>query len=135
MSLDSARAVYPLLVNLAKDLSQAARERRTVVWVSYDDFCARCKTVGVSETPRTISTKVLKPLQAVLLEQGLPDLSALIISKPKARTDSGNLLRPADGWWEPYVAKKESAVGDISFWFKRFQAARDYTDWPEAAPF
>jgi hypothetical protein len=135
MSLDSARAVYPLLVNLAKDLSQAAKERRTVVWVSYDDFCARCKAVGVNETPRTISTKVLKPLQAVLLEQGLPDLSALIISKPKARTDSGNLLRPSDAWWEPYVANKESALGDISFWFKRFQAARDYSDWPEAAPF
>jgi hypothetical protein len=135
MSLDSARAVYPLLVNLAKDLSLATRDRRTVVWVSYDEFCTRCKAVGVNETPRTISTKVLKPLQAVCLEKGLPDLSALIIQKPKARTDSGNLLRPSDGWWEPYVAKEETTVGDISFWYKRYQAARDYPDWPEAAPF
>ena len=135
MSLDSARAVYPLLVNLAKDLSQATRDRRTVVWVSYDEFCTRCKAVGVNETPRTISTKVLKPLQAVCLEQGLPDLTALIIQKPKARTDSGNLLRPSDGWWEPYVAKNEAAVGDVSFWYKRYQAARDYPDWPEAPPF
>jgi hypothetical protein len=135
MSLENVRAVYPLLVNLAKDLSQASRERRTVVWVSYDDFCQRCKAVGVNETPRTISTKVLKPLQAACLENGLPDLSALIIQKPKARTDSGNLLRPSDHWWEPYVAKNETTVGDISFWFKRFQAARDYSDWPEAPPF
>ncbi len=135
MSLENARAVYPLLVNLAKDLSQASRERRPVVWVSYDDFCQRCRSVGVNETSRTITTKVLKPLQALLLEKGLPDLSAMIITKPKARTDSGNLLRPSDGWWEPYVARNEAVVGDVSFWFKRFQAARDYADWPEAPPF
>ena len=135
MSLDSARAVYPLLVNLAKDLSSAARERRSIVWVSYDDLCSRVKSVGLNETPRTISTKVLKPLQAICLEQGLPDLSALIIQKPKSRTDSGNLIRPSDGWWEPYVAREEASVGDISFWFKRFQSARDFADWPEAAPF
>ena len=135
MSLDNARAVYPLLVGLAKDLSLASRERRMVVWVSYDEFCQRCKTVGVNETPRTISTKVLKPLQAVCIEKGLPDLSALIIQKPKSRIDSGNLIRPSDGWWEPYVAQNETTVGDISFWFKRFQAARDYDEWPDPAPF
>ena len=135
MSLDSAKTVYPLLVALAKDLSLAAKERRTVVWVSYDELCQRCKTIGVNETPRTISTKVLKPLQAACLEHGLPDLSALIIQKPKSRIDSGNLLRPADAWWEPYVTKAETTVGDIGFWFKRFQAARDYEGWPEAAPF
>lgn len=135
MSLDSARAVYPLLVNLAKDLSLAAKEKRMVVWVSYDDLCQRCKQVGVNETPRTISTKVLKPLQAICLEQGLPDLSALIITKPKSRIDSGNLLRPADAWWEPYIAKEEAALGDVSFWFKRFQAARDFDAWPEVPPF
>ena len=135
MSLDSARAVYPLLVNLAKDLSQATRDKRQVVWVSYDDFCQRCRAYGVNETPRTISTKVLKPLQAACLEKGLPDLTALIIQKPKARTDSGNLLRPSDAWWEPYVTNAETTVGDISFWYKRYQASRDYPDWPEAPPF
>ncbi len=135
MSLENARKVYPLLVELAKDLSLASRERRTVVWMSYDDFCQKCKAIGVNETPRTISAKVLKPLQALCLEHGLPDLSSLIIQKPKARTDSGNLLKPHDAWWEPYTTKGESAVGDVSFWYKRYQAARDYETYPEAPPF
>ena len=135
MSLENARAVYPLLVNLAKDLSQANREKRSVVWVSYDDFCQKCRQIGVNETPRTITTKVLKPIQALCLEKGLPDLSALIIQKPKSRIDSGNLIKPSDGWWEPYVTGSETTVGDITFWYKRFQAARDYPDWPEAPPF
>ena len=74
MSLENARAVYPIMVQLARDLSQAAKERRPVVWVSYDDLCVRCKEVGVKETPRTIATKLLKPLQAACLEKGLPDL-------------------------------------------------------------
>ena len=112
MSVESARAVYPILVRLARDLAQAARERRTAVWISYDDFCQRCKEVGVKETPRTIATKLLKPLQAACLEHSLPDLSALIIQKPKARSDFGNLLRPADGWWEPtsHAARRPSAT-------------------------
>jgi hypothetical protein len=131
MSLDRARAVYPILVRLAHDLAQAARERRTVVWVSYDDFCQRCKEVGVKETPRTIATKLLKPLQIACLERSLPDLSALIIQKPKPRSDFGLLLRPSDGWWEPYVARGETTVGDVAFWFKHYQAARDYSEWPE----
>jgi hypothetical protein len=135
MSLENARAVYPLLVGLAKDLSLASREKRTVVWVSYDEFCQRCKTVGLNETPRTITSKVLKPLQAICLEKGLPDLSALIIQKPKSRTDSGNLIRPSDHWWEPYVTANQAAVGDIGFWFKRFQNARDFEEWPETVPF
>src|SRR4051812_21925148 len=132
MSLDSARAVYPILVRLAHDLSLAARERRTAVWVSYDDFCQRCKEVGIKETPRTIASKLLKPLQAACLESNLPDLSALIIQKPKARSDFGNLLRPADGWWDIYVEKGESTVGDVAFWFNAFKNARDYEAWPEA---
>ncbi len=132
MSLESARAVYPILVSLAQELSSAARERRAVRWVSYDDFCLRCKEVGVKETPRTVATKLLKPLQAACLENNMPDLSALIIQKPKARSDFGDLLRPTDGWWEPYVAKGETTVGNVNFWFKQFQAARDYADWPEA---
>ncbi|MCA1684755.1 MAG: hypothetical protein LC745_01970, partial [Planctomycetia bacterium] len=131
MSLESAKAVYPILVNLARELGQAARERRTARWVSYDDFCQLCKDVGVKETPRTIATKLLKPLQAACLENSMPDLSALIIQKPKARSDFGNLLRPADGWWEPYVARGETTVGDVVFWFKHFQAARDFAEWPE----
>ena len=132
MSLDSARAVYPILIQLARDLSQAVQDRRPPVWVSYDDFCQRCKDVGIKETPRTIATKLLKPLQAACLENNKPDLSALVIQKPKARSDFGNLLRPADGWWEIYVTRGEAAVGDVAFWFKAFQAARDYPDWPEA---
>ena len=132
MSLDSARAVYPLLVRLAHDLAQAARERRTPVWISYDDLCQRCKDVGVKETPRTISAKLLKPLQALCLQHQMPDLSALIIQKPKARSDFGNLLRPSDGWWEIYVERGETTVGDVVFWFKHYQTARDYADWPEA---
>ena len=132
MSLDSVRAVYPLLVQIARDLAQANRDRRTAVWVSYDDFCQRCKDVGVKETPRTIATKILKPLQAACLEHSLPDLSALVIQKPKARSDFGNLLRPADAWWEPYVTRGEAAVGDVQFWYRSFQAARDYAEWPEA---
>ena len=132
MSLDSVRAAYPILVQIARDLSQAAKDRRTAIWVSYDDFCQRCRDVGVKETPRTIATKLLKPLQSACLEKGLPDLSALIIQKPKARSDFGNLIRPSDGWWEPYVVKGEATVGEVEFWFRQYQAARDYADWPEA---
>src|SRR5689334_7849813 len=132
MSLDNARAAYPILVRLARDLSQAARERRTVVWVSYDDFCTRCKEVGIKETPRTIAAKLLKPLQAACLEHNLPDLSALIIQKPKARSDFGNLIRPSDGWWEIYVERDGVVVGDVKFWFDKYRAARDFGDWPEA---
>ena len=135
MSVESARAVYPIIVRMANDLALAARERRTAVWISYDDFCQRCKEVGIKETPRTIATKLLKPLQAACLEHSLPDLSALVIQKPKARSDFGNLPRPADGWWEAYVERGEATVGDVAFWFKHYQAARDYTDWPETAFF
>jgi hypothetical protein len=132
MSLESARAVYPILVSLAKELAVDARERRTARWISYDDFCQKCKEVGVKETPRTIATKLLKPLQAACLDKSMPDLSALIIQKPKARSDFGNLLKPSDGWWEPYVTRGETTVGDVLFWFKQYQAARDYEEWPEA---
>ena len=113
MSIETVRTVYPILISLARELSEAARERRTARWVSYDDLCQRCKEVGVKETPRTIATKLLKPLQAACLEKSLPDLSSLIIQKPKARSDFGNLLRPSDGWWEPYVARGETTVGDV----------------------
>jgi hypothetical protein len=132
MSLENARLAYPILVRLARELSQAARERRAPVWISYDDFCNRCKDVGIKETPRTIVTKLLKPLQAACLEHEKPDLSALIIQKPKARSDFGDLLRPSDGWWEPYIARGEVAAVSVPFWFKHFQEARDYPDWPEA---
>jgi hypothetical protein len=130
MSLENARSAYPILVRLARDLSQAVRERRTVVWVSYDDFCQSCKDVGIKETPRTIATKLLKPLQAACLEHGMPDLSAIVIQKPKARSDFGNLLRPSDGWWESYVSRGEATAGDVKFWFDQFKLARDH-DWPE----
>ena len=132
MSLENARAAYPILVRLARELSLAVREHRNVNWVSYDDFCNLCKEVGIKETPRTIAAKLLKPLQAACIEQAKPDLSSLIIQKPKARSDFGNLLRPSDGWWEVYVTRGDAAAGDVQFWFKQFQTARDYPDWPEA---
>jgi hypothetical protein len=132
MSLENARAAYPILTRLARELSEAVRERRTLVWISYDEFCQRCKEVGVKETPRTIAAKILKPLQSACIEHAMPDLSSLIIQKPKARSDFGNLLRPSDGWWEPYVARGEAVVGDVKFWFEHYKAARDYADWPEA---
>jgi len=131
MSLENARAAYPILVGMAHDLSLAARERRTALWVSYDDFCQRCKDVGIKETPRTIAAKLLKPLQQICIDQSMPDLSSLVIQKPKARSDFGNLLRPADAWWEPYVTRGETTVGDVNFWFKQFQTARDFPEWPE----
>jgi hypothetical protein len=132
MSLENARVAYPILVRLARDLSLAVRDRRGAVWISYDDLCQHCKEVGIKETPRTIVAKLLKPIQAACLEHSMPDLSALIIQKPKARSDFGNLLRPSDGWWEPYVARGEATVGDVKFWFEKFKIARDYEAWPEA---
>ena len=132
MSLDNARVAYPLLVRLANELAAAARERRNVNWISYDEFCTRCRELGLNETPRTIANKVLKPLQAACLERGLPDLSALVIQKPKSRTDFGNLLRPSDGWWEAYTERDGISVGDVTFWFNQYRAARDYSEWPEA---
>lgn len=131
MSLDNARAAYPILVQLAREASSAARDRRMAVWVSYDDFCMKCKDVGIKETPRTIAVKLLKPLQAACIDHGHPDLSALIIAKPKARGDFGNLLRPADGWWEAYLDRDGVAAGDVKFWFEKYKVARDYEGWPE----
>ena len=75
MSLENARAAYPILVQIARDLGSAVRERRNVTWVSYDDFCARCKELGIKETPRTVMTKLLKPVQAACVEHNLPDLA------------------------------------------------------------
>ena len=132
MSLDNARAAYPILVQLARDLAQAVRDRRMAVWISYDDLSNRCKEVGIKETPRTIVAKLLKPLQAACLEHNLPDLTALVIQKPKPRADFGNLHRPTDSWWEPYTDRDGVAAGDIKFWFDQYKAARDYEDWPEA---
>lgn len=131
MSLDLARAAYPILVRIARDLSLAAKERRAT-WVTYDDLCQQCKEIGLKETPRTVSAKLLKPLQAACLEHERPDLSALIIQKPKNRADFGSLLRPSDGWWELYVERGETTVGDVKFWFDHYRNARDYEEWPEA---
>lgn len=131
MSLDNARAAYPLLVRLARELAQASRDHRPTQWISYDDFCQKCKDLGIKETPRTIAAKLLKPLQAACLEQQRPDLSALIIQKPKNRKDFGDLLRPSDGWWDIYAERDGVAVGDVKFWFEQYRAARDYDAWPE----
>ena len=132
MSLENARAAYPILVRMAHDLAAAARERRNIPWVSYDEFCHRCEEIGVKETPRTIVAKLLRPLQAACLEHDRPDLSSLVIQKPKSRTDFGNLIRPADSWWEVYITRGDVAAIEIPFWFDRYRAARDYADWPEA---
>src|SRR5512143_1408917 len=110
MSLDNARMAYPILVRLAREQSQAVREQRNLVWVSYDEFCLKCREVGIKETPRTITGKLLKPLQAACLEHNLPDLSALIVQKPKSRSSSGNLVRPSDGWWDVYVEREGVTV-------------------------
>ena len=130
----SARAVYPILVNLAQELGQSPpSERRTARWVSYDDFCQLCKDVGIKETPRTIATKLLKPLQAACLENSMPDLSALIIQKPKARSDFGNLLRPSDGWWEPYVDPRRDDRRRRRLLVQALSRPRaTYAEWPEA---
>jgi hypothetical protein len=132
MSLENARLAYPLLIRLARELSQAARERRPVSWITYDDLCQRCRgELSLNETPRSIVPKLLRPLQSACLEHERPDLSALVIQKPKGRSDTGHLLRPSDSWWEPYVERGEATVGDVDFWFVRFRQARDYGDWPE----
>jgi hypothetical protein len=132
MSIDNARAAYPILVQCARELSRAVHERRNAEWVTYDDLCTRCRDVGLKETPRTIVSKLLKPLQAVCIEHNMPDLSALVIQKPRGRSDFGNLLRPSDGWWEIYVERGETTTGDVPFWFDKYKAARDYNEWPEA---
>lgn len=131
MSLENARAAYPILVQLARTYALAAQERRNLDWCSYDDFCAQCRDAGVKETPRTVATKLLKPLQALCLEYSMPDLSALVIQKPKARSDFGNLIRPADIWWEIYVEREGATVGDVKFWFEKYRTARDFDAWPE----
>jgi hypothetical protein len=134
MSVELARTVYPLLVQIARELSEAMRERRSAQWVTYDEFCLRCRDLGVKETPRTVMAKLLKPIQAACIEHGHPDLSALVIQKPKARGDTGDLLRPSDAWWAAYVERQEATTGDIQFWFDRFKSARDFEAWP-AEPF
>lgn len=132
MSLENARAAYPIMVRLARELSEAVRDHRGAIWISYEDLCTQCREIGVKETPRTVVAKLLKPLQAACLEANLPDLSALVIQKPKNRKDFGDLIRPSDSWWEPYVERDGVAVGDVKFWFERYRSARDYAEWPEA---
>jgi hypothetical protein len=131
MSLENARAAYPVLVRIARELSQAAREHRATLWVSYDDLCNRCKEIGIKETPRTIVAKLLKPLQAACLEHKYPDLSALVIQKPKNRKDFGDLIRPSDSWWEVYAERQGAVIGDVKFWFDHYRQARDFDAWPE----
>jgi hypothetical protein len=131
MSLENARLAYPLLIRLAAELSQGVRDKRPPRWVTYDELCQMCKEIPLTETPRTVVPKLLRPLQGACLEKQLPDLSALFIQKPKGRSDTGNLLRPSDGWWEPYVERGETTTGDVDFWFVRFREARDYSDWPD----
>jgi hypothetical protein len=133
MSLENARTVYPILIRLARELSAAIKQGRSGQWITYEEFCRRCtEEAGMKETPRTVVMRVLRPLQVVCIEHELPDLSSLIVQKPKGRGGSDGPFRPSDGWWEPYVAKGEAAIGDIPFWFGRYKAARDFEQWPEA---
>ena len=132
MSLDNARLAYPILVRVARELASAARDRRATIWMTYDDFCMQCKDVGIKETPRTVMAKLLKPLQAFCLEHSMPDLTSLVIQKPKARADFGDLHRPSDGWWEAYVTNGEIEAVNVPFWFKKYQTARDFAEYPEA---
>ena len=113
MSLENARAVYPIMVQLARDLSQRRQ--------------------GTS--PRRLGhlRRPLRPLQGSGGEgdpaddrrqapQAAPGRSASSkgTARPlrphhpeaQARGDFGDLLRPTDGWWEPYVAKNMATVGE-----------------------
>ena len=131
MTLDDARPVYPLLVKIARELSEAAKAGRNGLWVTYDDLCRRCiDELGLKESPRTVFAKRLKPIQAACLEHEKPDLAALVIQKPK-KSDSGELLRPSAVWWEVYVDRGESQPEEVRFWFERYRLARDHEDWPD----
>lgn len=131
MTLDDARPVYPLLVRIARELAEDARSGRRGNWVTYDDLCRRCgDELGIKESPRTVFARRLRPIQAACVEQEKPDLSSLIIQKPK-RSDSGELLRPSAAWWELYVSRGEVEAEDVRFWFERYKVARDHDDWPD----
>ncbi len=132
MSIDNARLIYPVLLQVARELAHAVREGKTDAWISYEELCKRVKDLGIKESPRTIATRLLKPIQLACLEHDLPDLSSLVIQKPKSRGDFGNLIRPGDFWWEAYIERGETASGDVRFWFDRFKKARDFDRWPEA---
>jgi hypothetical protein len=132
MSIENARLAYPVLVRVAKEQSRAVRERRGNTWLTYDDLCRLLTEVGMNETPRTVVPKVLRDLQAACIEKGMPDLTSLVIQKPRNRADSGDLVRPSDAWWAAYVERGEAAAGDVGFWFGHYRAARDYAEWPEA---
>lgn len=135
MSVEDARPVYPLLVRMARELSETIKAGQSGVWVTYDDLCRRCgEELEIKESPRTIVARRLRPIQAACLENNLPDLSSIVIQKPRERGDTGELLRPSNAWWDPYVEKGECEAGDVHFWFARYRAARDYEEWP-AEPF
>ncbi|WP_169980030.1 hypothetical protein [Tautonia rosea] len=130
MVLDDARPVYPLLVKIARELAEDARNGRRGGWITYDDLCRRCgEELSIKESPRTVFARRLKPIQAACLEHDKPDLAALVIQKPK-RSDSGELLRPSAIWWEIYVTRSEAESEDVRFWFERYRTARDF-DWPD----
>ena len=130
MTLDDARPIYPLLVKIARELSEAAKAGRTGVWVTYDDLCRRSiEELGLKESPRTVFAKRLKPIQAACLEHETPDLAALVIQKPK-KSDTGELLRPSAAWWEVYVEREEAQAEEVRFWFDRYRTARDH-QWPD----
>lgn len=133
MSLENARAVYPILVRMAEELSTAIKQGRNGIWITYDEFCKRCMDeANVKETPRTVALRLLRPLQTACIEHELPDLSAIVVQKPKGRGGSEALYRPSDAWWEPYVTKGETTVGEVPFWFGKYRTARDFDAWPEA---
>ena len=129
---DSARLAYPVMVEVAKTLSLSMRERKQTVWVTHEDLVRALKDLGIKETARTVTTKLLKPLQQECIAAGVPDLSALIVRKAKG--DFGDLLKPAPGWWEAYEAVGLCKGEDVGFWFNKYKEARDHA-WPTESGF
>ena len=99
-----------------------------------EDLISLLKHTELKESPRSVWVQILAPLQAQCVQHTLPDLSALIILKPRARVDTGMLLKPADAWWNVYIKAGLCKPADIPFWFGKFRAARDY-QWSNVSPF
>lgn len=124
VAIDNARAAYPILARLAKTLSKAVKDHKPVIWLTHDDLVRILREKDLKETHRTLNAKLLPKIQAECLKIGLPDLSAIVIKKPKG--DLGNLIGPSDTWWAAY----SPTVKGIDFWFAKYREARDH-DWPD----
>lgn len=139
--LAGVRVVYPVLVDIARDLSYRMRTRHgglgaagEIRWVTTEELLGLLKPTELKESTRSLWTRVLAPLQTLCLQHSLPDLSAIIIMKTRAKVDTGDLLRPGDSWWDVYIRAGLCQKIDIPFWFNKFRLARDYA-WPAELPF